>query len=147
MTCVLSCVDFSDVSDRVIEASAKLSQALGIELVVLHVAAPEPDFVGYGVGPQTVRDQVAGHLREHHRALDARVSALVAAGVQARALMVQGVTAAGILQHAVRLPAELVVLGSHGHSKLRELLLGSVTQEVLRHATVPVVVVPANSSP
>ena len=145
MACILACIDFSDVSERVLSTGAKLSHALGMELVALHVAAPDPEFVGYEVGPQSVRDQLAGQLREQHRELGARVAALVAQGLRARPLMVQGVTAESINEHAQRLDAELLVLGSHGHGKLHQLLVGSVADAVLRRARVPVVLVPAGA--
>ena len=143
MSCILACIDFSDVTDRVLDAAAKLSRALGAELIVLYVAAPDPAFVGYEVGPQSVRDQVAEQLREQHRQLGTRVSALVGSGVNARPLMVQGAVAESICEHAERLGAELVVLGSHGHGKLHHLLVGSVADAVLRRAHVPVLMVPA----
>ena len=146
MTCILACVDFSDVSERVLDTGAKLSRSLGIELVALHVAAPEPDFVGYDVGPQSVRDQLATRLREQHRELGARVTALVAQDLRARALMVQGVTVDCIHEHAERLGAEFLVLGSQGHGKLHQLFVGSVAHAVLRHARVPVVLVPAGAA-
>jgi nucleotide-binding universal stress UspA family protein len=146
MACILACIDFSDVSERVLATGAKLSHAHGIELVALHVAAPDPEFVGYEVGPQSVRDQLAGQLREQHRELGARVAALVGQGLRARPLMVQGVTAECINEHAQRLGAELLVLGSHGHGKLHQLLVGSVADAVLRRARVPVVLVPAGAA-
>lgn len=143
MTCLLAAIDFSDVTPRVLEHAAKLARALDAELVVLHVAAPDPDFVGFSAGPQSVRDQVADKLREQHRELGERVAELVAAGTRARPLMVQAPAGDAILEHAERLGAELVVIGSHGHGKLRKLLAGSVADRVIRGARVPVVVVPS----
>ena len=46
------------------------------------------------------------------------------------------------LQEMVRLKADVVVMGSHGHSALRNVLVGSVTEGVLRKAGCPVLVVP-----
>jgi len=142
MACILACIDFSVVTDRVLDAGARLSRALGAELVVLHVAAPDPAFVGYDPGPQSVRNQIAEELREEHAELAARVARLLESGVNARPLMVQGASAERILEHAARLGAELVVLGSHGHGKLYDLLVGGVAGAVLRQARVPVVMVP-----
>jgi nucleotide-binding universal stress UspA family protein len=83
-------------------------------------------------------------LREQHRELDARTEALVAQGIDARPLMVQGAAAEAILEHAGRLGAELIVVGSHGHGKLHQLLTGSVAGAVLKRASVPVMMVPAS---
>jgi len=50
-----------------------------------------------------------------------------------------------ILVHAERLPADLIVMGTHGRSGFERLLLGSVTERVLRKARRPVLTVPAGS--
>jgi nucleotide-binding universal stress UspA family protein len=47
-----------------------------------------------------------------------------------------------VLSEARRLEVELIVVGSHGHGLLFDALLGSVSAAVLRHAEVPVLVVP-----
>jgi nucleotide-binding universal stress UspA family protein len=146
MACVLAGVDFSDVTQRVLETAGRLARALDAELVVLHVAAPEPEFVGFAAGPQSVRDQVAEKLREQHRELGTCVETLVAHGTKARALMVQGAAAEALLEHATRLGAELIVVGSHGHGKLHQLLTGSVAGAVLKRASVPVIMVPARGA-
>ncbi len=44
---VLVCVDFSAASAEVVDAGARLARALGTGMHLLHVAAPEPDLVGY----------------------------------------------------------------------------------------------------
>jgi len=47
---ILVAIDFSPISQTVLDAAAKLARSLGSKLWVLHVAAPEPDFVGYDPG-------------------------------------------------------------------------------------------------
>ncbi len=126
----------------VLSCASRLASSLDLELVVLLVADPSPDFVGYEAGPDSVRHNVAEHLREEHRQLEEIVAALDK-GVRARPLMVQGVAMERIADHAARLGAEYIVLGSHGHGKLYDLLVGSVADGVLRSAKVPVVMVPA----
>ena len=43
-----------------------------------------------------------------------------------------------LLNHAIELGADLMVMGAYGHSRLRELVLGGATRSVLRRMTVPV---------
>jgi nucleotide-binding universal stress UspA family protein len=143
---VLACVDLSPISGAVLACGARLARALDTDLVVLHVAPPDPDFVGYAAGPQSVRDQVAARLREQHRELEASVRALGDGALSAKPLMIQGSTTESILSQAEKLQAELIVIGSHGHGKLHDLLVGSVADKVLRRAAVPVVVVPARAA-
>jgi nucleotide-binding universal stress UspA family protein len=110
------------------------------------VAAPDPDFVGYDVGPQSVRDQVANELRTEHRSVQALAATLEHSGLSVTALTVQGVVVERILEHATRLHAELIVLASKGRSAVAELITGSTVHGVLRAAGVPVVVVPASAT-
>ncbi len=66
---VLVPVDFCEITDPVIATARALAQGFSAKLWLVHIASPDPDFVGYQVGPQSVRDQVAAHLREEHRHL------------------------------------------------------------------------------
>jgi nucleotide-binding universal stress UspA family protein len=138
---IVAAIDLSDVSGRVVEQAAALARAFSAQLWLLHVAAPEPDFVGYGAGPQTQRDAVAHELRDEHRDLQERAEALAASGVDAQALMVQGATVETILAECARLEADVVVLGSHGHGAMRRALMGSVSEGVLHKAACPVLIV------
>lgn len=138
---VLACVDLSESSDLVVGCARDLTLPDG-ELVVFHVGAPDPDFVGYAAGPGHVRDTVAAELRDEHRALARLVDGARREGIGVTPLMVQGATAEKILEHAGRLRSDLVVVGSRGHGALHDLLVGSVVRELLRAAKVPVVVVP-----
>ena len=56
--------------------------------------------------------------------------------------LVQGPSAETILSHADSLGASLIIMGTHGHGKLYHLILGSVSNSVLKHAKVPVLLVP-----
>jgi nucleotide-binding universal stress UspA family protein len=140
---IVVAVDFSEVSGRVLEQAELLARALGARLWLVHVAAPEPAFVGYEPGPQTVRDSVASHIHEHHHQLQEQADALRARGIEATALHVQGPTVEKILSEAGKLGAELIVVGSHGRGALYRALLGSVSEGVLRGARCPVHIVPA----
>ncbi len=139
---ILVPIDFSDVTEAVLARAAELGRALGARLRLLHVAAPEPDFVGFEVGPDSVRHSVAKELREDHRALQAHQDALRAQGLDATALLVPGSGAEKILEEAEQLGADMIVIGSHGHGALHALLVGSVCKGVLHGASCPVLVVP-----
>lgn len=146
MRIVLAGVDFSEHCDAVLRCARALTDPGG-ELVLLHVAQPEPDFVGYGIGPQSVRDSVAIELRSEHRELQRLAASLGDSGVTVTALTVQGEVVARLVEHAQRLGAELIVVASHGRSALTELVGGSTVRGLLRVAPLPVVVVPATGRP
>lgn len=142
MKSVLACIDFSGGERPVIDAGAALARAFGGVLHLLHVAAPDPDFVGYRAGPETVRDQVASTIREEHRRVEALAEQVSQGGVTAHAHLLRGPYAETILREADRLGAEVLVVGSHGHGRLHALFVGSVAAQVLRGAKIPVLVVP-----
>lgn len=143
MKTILAAVDFSPVADDVIARATEAARAFGAGLYLVHVAAPDPDFVGYEAGPQTVRRSVAAELHDVHRRLQERSAELRAAGIDCTALLVQGSTPETVVREAERLHADLIVLGSRGHGAIRRALLGSVSEHVLHHANRPVLIVPA----
>ena len=143
MKTILVPVDFSDTTTPVLAEAQVLAQALGAELVLLKVAEPEPDFVGFEPGPQTVRMAVAHDFRAEHSRLEDLKAVAEAGGLKATALHVQGPIVDKILDQAKERGAVMIVMGSHGHGALYELLVGSITQGVLKGAKCPVVVVPA----
>jgi len=142
MKTLLVPVDFSDASAAVLAAAGKLARAFSARVVLLHVAPPDPAFIGYEPGPQTVRDSVARELAAEHRSLQALEKELADTGVSVTALVIQGYPAEKIVAEAAKLSADLIVMGSHGRGMLKHLLVGSVTEGVLRHAACPVMVVP-----
>ena len=142
---IIAAVDFSSVSDEVVRHAANLAEAFSAELVLLHVAAPDPDFVGYDAGPRSVREMRAQDLRDEHRGLQETAKQLRGRGLDAEALLIQGPTVDTIAERAEHLGADLVVLGSHGHGAVYRALMGSVSEGVLRRAPCPILVVPAGA--
>jgi len=141
---VLAALDFSHATNSVLDAARNLAKRLGARAVLLHVEAPEPEFVGYSPGPQTVRDRVAQDIRSDHDRLRGAQHVFEDEGVETDTLLVQGPAVDTIIEEAKRVDADYIVLGSHGHGALYELVMGSVTDGVLRHAPCPVVVVSAD---
>ena len=94
---ILAAVDFSPVSKAVVEQAALLAEAFSAELTLVHVATPDPEFVGYAVGPQTVRDEHALEFHGQHRNLQAIAENLRDRAISARALLVQGMAVEMIL--------------------------------------------------
>lgn len=136
-------VDFSAGTDRILAAAARIGRREECVLHLLHVAPPEPDFIPFDAGPDTVRDQVAEDLRQEHRSIQELAARLTSDGFQASARMVQGSTVETILEWAERVEADCIVMGSHNRGALHRLVLGSISEGVLRKTQRPVLVVPA----
>ncbi len=142
MEAILACVDFADVESRVVDTAISLASAFSAQLHVLHVVEPDPAFVGYAAGPESVRDQVAVKFREQHRHVEEIAERARRQGIVAHPHTLRGPYTETILREAGRLEVAMIVLGSHGHGRLHAMLVGSVASGVLRGAKVPVLVVP-----
>jgi nucleotide-binding universal stress UspA family protein len=143
---LLAAIDFSPVSKAVVEQAASLAEVCSADLTLIHVAAPDPDFVGYAAGPESVRDDRAREIHAEHREIQAIAERLRDRGISARALLIQGPAIQKILEEGQRLQVDAIVIGSHGHGALYRALLGSVSEGVVRAARCPILVVPAGSA-
>jgi nucleotide-binding universal stress UspA family protein len=140
---ILAAVDFSAVTQDVLNALRPVCGALPAKLWLVHVAPPEPDFVGYEPGPHAVRNQVAAEHRSRHQQLQSLADAMRAEGIETTALLLQGPTVETLIGEAAKLQAALIVLGSHGHGRVYDLLVGSVAEGIVRRSKIPVLLVPA----
>ena len=140
---ILVAIDFSEVTDSLLDQACRLAEAFGAALRIVHVAAPDPDFVGFEAGPQSVRSQRAEGLRKEHHSLQYMGERLKRRGVEAKALLLQGPTVETILKHAGEERVDLIIAGSHGRGKLYKALVGSVSEGILRNPPCPVLLVPA----
>ncbi len=137
-------VDFSDPTEMILKVTRRLAKSLDASVWVVHAAEPEPDFVGYDAGPEVVRGQVAKEMREEHRKLQEYADQLRDAGIKAKAMLVQGPTVDSILEMAEKQESDLIVVGSHGRGMMAEMLMGSVSQGLIRAGQCPVTVVPVS---
>jgi len=81
-----------------------------------------------------LEDDAAAYLAEHARKLAEQ-------GLVADTMIIRSEPAAGVRKAARDTAADLIVMGSHGHRSVRHVLLGSVTETVLRACTIPVLLV------
>jgi len=143
---ILAAIDLSDCTEIIVGKSQHLATALAAKIWLLHVAEPEPDFVGFNAGPQQERDALAEKFHREHAEIQAIADRLREQGLEATALLVRGPTAETILNEAAKLKADMIIAGSHGGGAMRRLLVGSVSEELLRHAECPIMVIPTRKS-
>ena len=140
---ILAAVDFSGFTEPILAAVERIAAAVPAPRIwLLHVAEPDPSFVGYGAGPAVVRDQVAAEYRGERQRLQAYADRFRRPGWEVSALVVQGAIAETILAEAAGLEAHLIVMGSHGYGTIAELIVGGVSKVVLRKAACPVLIIP-----
>ena len=144
---ILALVDFSGLTDQVVKTAADIAGASKATLMFLHVASPEADYEGRKMRTNISREGVASEMVGYLHAMQKIESDARAAGIDARSILVRGTSVRGnptrkILQEITRVKPDLVVVGSHGHGRVYEALLGSVSSAVVHKAPCPVVVVP-----
>ncbi|MEQ1897033.1 MAG: universal stress protein [Vicinamibacterales bacterium] len=138
---ILCPIDFSDASTKALALAAAVARAYGARLTALHVrptVVPHPDIpIGGPMAPWLVTELDA--LRQ--RAADA-CRDVAGTGVEFDATATAGEPVHDILDRAAALSVDLIVMGTHGIGGFQHLLLGSVTEKVLRKASCPVLTVP-----
>jgi nucleotide-binding universal stress UspA family protein len=147
MKTVLAPIDFSAISDRVIASAISLARAVDARLVLLNIVAPVP-IVGDHLARSTMTgaDLMAAAEQRAAKKLAQLQRQLRDKGVTAHAVHGSGDPAERILEQAERLTADYIVIGSHGHSAIYDLLVGSTANGVLKGAACPVVVVPVSAA-
>jgi nucleotide-binding universal stress UspA family protein len=140
---IVVAVDFSQVTRKMIEIVGRMPPQMASHVYLLHAAEPDPDFVGWDAGPDVVRDQVAAQFHREHRELEDLAEQVRGAGLEVTALLIQGPTVDTILRETTKLGGNLVVVGSHGHGAAYDLLVGSISSDVIRRSAIPVLVVPS----
>jgi nucleotide-binding universal stress UspA family protein len=132
--------DGSEAAGRVMSVAGELARRDEAKLVVANI---DEHLVGKGANVSVKADQ-----EEIRAGIEQEVEALRQDGVQAELEtrdMFLGGPAHALMEIADESGADLIVVGSRGHSTITGLLLGSVTQRLLHIAKQPVMVVPAPS--
>ncbi len=135
---IVVAVDGSEHSDRALIYAKSLAEQYGATLWLVHIFPQTSDLIGYNEYEKLIaRREGVGQavLDQAHRQLGN-----IAFEVQEELL--EGPEAEAILTVAETRRADLIVMGTRGRSALQGLLLGSVSQKVIRHAHCPVMVVP-----
>jgi nucleotide-binding universal stress UspA family protein len=143
---ILCPVDFSEASRHAIGYASALARSASATLVGLHVE--EPMLVPATVGPPV--GDVAQPAAPARSDLVHRLGRQFANGTPASPLVVDvaaGKPANAIAQYATACAGDLIVIGTRGAGGLRHFLLGSVTEEVIRLSTVPVLSIPPQAAP
>jgi nucleotide-binding universal stress UspA family protein len=132
---ILHPTDFSKPSVHAFELACALARDYGAQLIVLHVISPPTVVFTEGAVPPDM-DFLINDVR-------ARLDQLRAPdpSITFERRIAQGQAVDSILQAIQELDVDLVVLGTHGHTGLKRLLMGSVAEQILRKAPCPVLTV------
>jgi nucleotide-binding universal stress UspA family protein len=148
---IVVAIDLKAGTERLLAEAQRYALALNAVVDIIHVAPPEPDFVGYmksrdpaeKTQDNLIRESEANALRSEHRQTQDFAAMLRANGVRVeRALTAQGPTLATILDEAKKLGADLLVLGSHHHGTFHRLWFGDLAADATQRLPCSLLVVP-----
>lgn len=148
---VLIALDYNPTAQKVAEVGYLLAKTMGAEVILLHVISdpvyysssgysPIMGFEGFlDMGPMLL-DSVDGLKKASQHFLNKSKRHLGDNTIQT--VVKDGDFAESILKTAKDLHVDIIVMGSHSRRWLDEILMGSVTEKVLHHTTVPLFIIP-----
>lgn len=141
-------VDGSPPSEQAVQVCAALAAALGAHVTVIHVnvdplmVIPPVAPTEAMIAPPMLTDEALREADAAGEAVLARAAeALRGRGVTVTTRRTRGPVGQRVVEAANEITADLIVVGSHGHGRLEELLLGSVSDAVARRARCSVLIV------
>lgn len=133
---ILAPTDFSELSGEGLRYACRLAKEVGAQVIVMNIIVLDE-----------TNTTSKGEIEAHKQRLAEFVAKTVpddAADLKLREVVVAGQPYSAIVECAENEHVDLVVMSSHGRSGLSRMLIGSVTDRLLRAAKCPVLVVPAH---
>ena len=141
---ILVGTDFSSEADKALRLGVEIARTLGAAVEIVHVHQPATYVLPPPLDIVALPDQ-GDDIVQIRVSLDERRKEAEAAGVAVSQVLLAGEPAGTLVSRAKELEPYLIVVGSRGSTGLAHILLGSVAERVVRHATCPVLVVPHRS--
>jgi nucleotide-binding universal stress UspA family protein len=139
---ILFPTDGSEITTKALKQALSMAKLTGAELCVLAVKEPFPYSAISEMQPVPPQEFFDAQERVAAARVKTVSEAAAAAGVKTSGHTVEGLHPwEAILEHAKARGCDLIVMASHGRRGVSALLLGSETQKVLTHSTLPVLVV------
>ncbi len=141
---ILVATDGSKLSKKAVSTAIELAQVCGAELVAVKVVPRYPQSYFEGGIALQASEMAAVEKKwadEGQSVVDAVKKAATAKAVTTKAVVVKSdVVSDALLSAAKKHNCDLIVMASHGRKGIKRLLLGSETQHVLTHASIPVLI-------
>ena len=135
-------VDFSDATDRLIEGAVKFAKETKGKIFLIHVAPADIGFAIGDMGFQYFPEVEQNEIKDELLRLNVIEQRIIAQDVDCEHLLKQGVAGDIILEYAKSKKADYIVMGSHGRSGIYDVFVGSLTKELTRRSSIPVLVIP-----
>lgn len=139
---ILVAVNFSDLATSIIESAVELAKALPARIWLVHVADPNPFFIGYEVEPPVFRTQREDELKREKAELEAMASKMSVDGVEVNFELLLGSPVSSIIEKAEEVEAGFIIIGREDHGFFYKTFMGSTSEGVVSRASCPVLVIP-----
>lgn len=143
MKTILTPVDFSRATAAVVNEAQSLARAFSARIVLLSIIQPPMITNDYAPLIDNLAEIVAAGEKAAALNLERLRSELETGGIPVETIQLNGAPISHIVEQAKNFAADYIVMGSHGHTALYDLLVGSTTHGVLLRASCPVIIVPA----
>ena len=137
-------VDFGDSTEDLLKGAIKFAKEIKGKLCLIHVAPADIGFAIGDMGFQYFPEVEQNEIKQELLSLNNIQQRILAEGVDCEHLLKQGIAGDIILDFAKEKNAGYMVMGSHGRSGIYDVFIGSLTKELTRRATIPVLVIPVH---
>ncbi|EIJ40571.1 universal stress protein [Galbibacter orientalis] len=148
MNKVLIAIDYNPTSEEVVKKGYELAKTLDAEVCLIHVISnlqyygiQYPSFMGYDAMNVTYDPSIQDEMKKIAKDF-LKTATENLKDPMVKSHIAEGDTADEVLNYAEEWKASLIVMGTHSHSALEKLLIGTVASSVLEHTKVPVFMVP-----
>jgi nucleotide-binding universal stress UspA family protein len=139
---IVFATDFSPASDPAFRKATEMARKEGAELIVAHVYEPPAPLSHSGVADDLIEAELDEKIRNDvQKKLEPVLARARAEGVRVRGEILAGHTAKKLSELAVKNGAGMLVIGTHGRTGLKKLVMGSVASQVIATAPCPVLTV------
>ncbi len=135
-------IDFSDNTDKLVEEAVKFAKETNGKICLIHVAPADIGFAIGDMGFQYFPEVEQNEIKQELLQLNAIEQRIIAQNVDCEHLLKQGTAGDIILEYAKSKNAGYIVMGSHGRSNMYDVFVGSLTKELTRKSSIPVLVIP-----
>ena len=135
-------VDFSEYSEFALEAAASLAQKFGSELIVLHMLELSNAIISSA--NETLNQEAVFYLKLAEQKFDTFLDKPYLKNIKVTPVVKHFKVWSEVNDVALEHNADLIVMGSQGSSGIKEVLIGSNTEKVVRYANIPVLVIKHN---
>ena len=142
MKTIVTPVDFSGITESVIAAAAALARAENGRIVLLNVTQPPIITSEYALPAEAVQETIQAGEKAAAARLATYVEMFHLAGLAVESIVRHGPPVFAILEEAQRAQADFIIMGSHGHGRIYDLLVGSTASGVLKEAKCGVIIMP-----